>query len=807
MFTGVYIDDLVSNILFSNNSFSKSNGGVFYFKSNNYNITIINCYMGNNVITGPNYYNGVTEGGAISIVNNNSYISIINSTFESNSALSGGAIYSYSLNSYLTIASCKFIGNTATQSGGAITLEENHENFVIVDYTTYSQMLQLQTDHPYTNKAGVNGTAQIVYKKLVQQSGVSQYILTFDSQTSIDSKYGTLYIYSNINKTAILFQTVDGVITWPGVNSPSLVIYGDEFYVELVGPSQTVILRTNKWGFLINVYPIFSKNILQSSSSSQFIENSATRGGAIYMDSFNTYSIMVAIDFISNKATLNGGGLNLYLANDGIIFQQLRFINNSASNGGGMSLESSNFGTNIKECLFLNNTADLGSGISFGAYNGQSPLIPNSEIVISGTYFIQNHADSGAGVSIDYENNITFSNVSFIGNVATSLGAALNIDHTNVVIISSAIFTNNAVNDGIGGGGGGGIASQVSNDITINNTLFKNNTAPSGGALWLQDKTALTIIGSNKFLYNSADIGGAVFGKSIPLWGSHYGSMTLVENKALIGSAISIALFSSLDTVLANITMIGNSAGIAGTFFWLCTGSNPANLSSCQEPKYRNIVFRNNSAPYGDLFATQPIYIRTSDEYNVTVYDSSLKPSPTLTLYDFYNHKVASDSFTTTSATVVQSNCDSFLGTLESSTITIASQGVVTFNDISANCIPNGNFTVLYNSQPPAKYFNGISDDSEYSFTTTQVWNFRSCYDGEKYLSGACISCENGTYSLVYSANQNCLKCPPEAVDCYSNNLNIKAGYWRISDTSDIILTCLYSGCKGGYGTINYHIQ
>jgi len=233
----------------------------------------------------------------------------------------------------------------------------------------------------------------------------------------------------------------------------------------------------------------------------------------------------------------------------------------------------------------------------------------------------------------------------------------------------------------------------------------------------------------------------------------------------------------------------------------LCTGASPANLSSCQEPRYHNLVFRNNSAPYGKSFATQPIYIRTSDNFSVNVYDAPLKPSVTLTLYDFYNNKAVSDSFTTTSATVVEYSCNDFVGTLESSTVEVAYQGMVTFSDISANCNPNGSIIVQFTSQPPLKYFSGIAD-SDYNFMTTSVWNFRGCYDGEKYSNGACVTCINGTYSLVYSEDQSCNNCPEEANSCYANNINLKPGYWRISATSDIIFTCPYLGCKGGYGTV-----
>jgi hypothetical protein len=279
-------------------------------------------------------------------------------------------------------------------------------------------------------------------------------------------------------------------------------------------------------------------------------------------------------------------------------------------------------------------------------------------------------------------------------------------------------------------------------------------------------------------------------------------SLLLVGNEALIGSAISITSFSNLDTILTNITMIDNNAKIAGTFFWLCKGVNQANLSSCQEPRYDNLVFENNIAPYGESFATQPIHIRTSNEYNVNVYGGPLQPSVILTLYDFYGHKAVSDNLTITTASVIGYNCDDFVGTIEGNTIEVANRGTVTFSDVSANCIPNGNLVVQFTSQPSGFLNTTLDDITNYNFITTSLLNFRQCSDGENYMNGACTTCENGKYTFTYSKDQSCRKCPSEAIDCYANNINLARGYWRISAVSDDILKCPYLGCKGGNGII-----
>ena len=159
LYEGLYLGGN-QNLLISNNSFRSSGGTAVSFVNNNYNVSVLNCYFGHNGNNGNN-------GGAINIGSNNSYVSIVATIFDSNNALSGGAIYSNNLNNYLTIASCNFSNNNAVQDGGAIFVNENHANFVLLDYTTYFHSFQLQTSHPYINGNPVNDEPFVIYSRLV----------------------------------------------------------------------------------------------------------------------------------------------------------------------------------------------------------------------------------------------------------------------------------------------------------------------------------------------------------------------------------------------------------------------------------------------------------------------------------------------------------------------------------------------------------------------------------------------------------------------------------------------------------------
>ena len=227
---GIYMRSYMTNITFSNNSVQESIGRpAVYINSNNWNITISNCYFANNI--------NQDNGAAISINTNNTLIKVVNSTFDNNSAGTGagGAIYSSYSNNYLTIASCTFLRNTAA-TGGAIFLGQSHSNFVIMDYKQYQNYLQVQTAHPYVSKAPVNGKPSIAFSKFVQLNDAVQFIISFDARTSLWN-YDSLYIYNSPNKTSVLYMNIGGQATFPGVNLPNLFIYGNQFYVEILGPT------------------------------------------------------------------------------------------------------------------------------------------------------------------------------------------------------------------------------------------------------------------------------------------------------------------------------------------------------------------------------------------------------------------------------------------------------------------------------------------------------------------------------------------------------------------------------------------
>ena len=536
----------------------------------------------------------------------------------------------------------------------------------------------------------------------------------------------------------------------------------------------------------MNVYPVFSTSTI----TSLFKENSATSGGALYSKFLTTFPLILSTDFISNTATGDGAGIIFYLANYGMTFSRLRFINNTAQRGAAFSLSSSNYGVQCQESFFYGNTASTGGAIFLGAYNGQGLLAASNEIFLNASDLINNSAIEGGGLTTYFENIVSLNDIRFDGNRAT-FGGSVNCENSNFASFTSTTFTNNTAD-----GDASSIGSKSSNTINLNDTVMSSNSASGSGAIWLKDQTVLSLYGTNVISNNSAGVaGGAIFGDLVPLW-SNFGNLIISSNKAMLGSAIALGAVLESENVINNVSISDNVATVGGTFFWLCTGV-------CNEPINQNTTFLNNSAPYGETFATQLTNIyQVSEEYQVSVYDRPLSPSIVLNFFDFYGQEIVSDSATVTEASVESYECDGLVGSLTSSTSEVPVNGVVTFDDIAAYCNPLGQLTVEYTARPSLGYFD-ISDPSEYYVVNTSVWTFRSCNSGEKYTNGACISCVNGTYSLTFEEDVGCQPCPDEAFGCYGNQINLKPGYWRISTQSSTILRCPYLGCMGGYGVDN----
>lgn len=188
-----------------------------------------------------------------------------------------------------------------------------------------------------------------------------------------------------------------------------------------------------------NVIEGLEENYLQIASGSEFIGNSAVRGGAIYSNGH--IGALDNVTFKGNTAT-DGGGAILNSAGTIDAITNSLFENNSSTSTGGAIYNKGKDDTThaiiglISNTTFKNNSTTTNGGAIF---NGGST---ESTITLVNTTFEGNNADTGGAITSSGIMNI--SNSTFSNNWAKTQGGALNVDG-EVNFSGENTFTNNKI--------------------------------------------------------------------------------------------------------------------------------------------------------------------------------------------------------------------------------------------------------------------------------------------------------------------------------------------------------------------------
>ena len=181
-----------------------------------------------------------------------------------------------------------------------------------------------------------------------------------------------------------------------------------------------------------------------------------------------------------------------------------RFVNNTGSNGGAIYFEDGH--VMIAGSYFYHNSADSG--------NGGAVYFLGGNITVLDSTFISNMANGGGGGAI-YSGrrftNVFLVNNTFIGNSAAFCGV-LDIDefsHYSIAIDNSNFTRNRAVGQ-VAGVNGGGVFCVRNGSITVQNSSFSHNSAVGNAGVALIDESEITIENSN-FTENTAMRDGGVF--------------------------------------------------------------------------------------------------------------------------------------------------------------------------------------------------------------------------------------------------------------------------------------------------------
>ena len=231
------------------------------------------------------------------------------------------------------------------------------------------------------------------------------------------------------------------------------------------------------------------------------VNKDSTRGGAITIN-YNTNGVTVADEtvFQNNRTEVSAGGV-IKALNGFTVGDNVKFLNNKATEKG------------------------WGAGALYiKLANGATPS-ENTDVVIGkDSLFEGNVAGLGGAIGLEYGDLEIADGAQFIGNESTSAeathgGGAIIVwqdkkdrpDLHSALKLNGATFSeNSAVNVG-----GAVAVFDTGAKVSMINTVFGNNSANKGGAIYNEGKISLT--GDTQFVENSAsNTGGAIFNASVP---------------------------------------------------------------------------------------------------------------------------------------------------------------------------------------------------------------------------------------------------------------------------------------------------
>jgi predicted outer membrane repeat protein len=224
---------------------------------------------------------------------------------------------------------------------------------------------------------------------------------------------------------------------------------------------------------------------------------------------------------------------------------------------GGAIVNEENSSLSLKGCVFTNNESWEGGAI----YSSPDCPVNLEDCTFEGNRTIR----SGDGGAISSLASVTALRCTFRGNFTAGSGGAIHIDGTTL-LVSDCSFIGNAIEQGRDGAGGA-IYMGWDTMATIENSIFEDNVAPNGGAVFAS--SGHTRITGCRFRTNSALTsslpsffhagGGAIAGDNA--------AMKLTDcdfqgNRARDGGAVRGSYFMNL--LLTNCILTGNRAERSG---------------------------------------------------------------------------------------------------------------------------------------------------------------------------------------------------------------------------------------------------
>jgi len=203
--------------------------------------------------------------------------------------------------------------------------------------------------------------------------------------------------------------------------------------------------------------------------------------------------------------------------------------------------------------------------------------------------------------------------------------------------INSFILQNSVCHDNHASSFGGCLSIGNNGYVTLHDSTIHHNEADHGGGVHVTNSVKMRYIGNNVIEHNSATVVGgamAILNSNITFLWVASGHLLLFKNRADRGSAM--YLYRSVFYAGAkhgDINVTSNHASVAGTVYWIHDGS-------MLSPDVSSIVFKDNSAPYGSIVASQAVRIEGPSSHRIVSYGKGDSISLQFRAFDYHNNTV-----------------------------------------------------------------------------------------------------------------------------------------------------------------------
>ena len=509
----------ISNTIISNNVVGKSesgNGGKYLlYVGDVAALNMTNCIIENNTFADSNsaliYFNSACKA-------NITYSSIVDNGFSKNVDVKSGITPTVNLdynwwgtNTYTGDNVNKWVVMSTpettinAESGKAIDVSVNFNHYT--DASGSIQDLAQSISGINVDFSAVSGT--LSKNNVVSVDGIATVTYTTTTNDKITAKSGSQSLTIDVvakQAAADIWVATTGSDDNDGSQANPVATIAKA--IELAGDGYTIHIADGNY---VNDKTLsISKSLTLEGSANTVIDGNASKIMEVTADAT---VVLTNLSFTNGNAALVGA-----ISNEGkLTISNSNFYSNKATGNSGTIITNKNK-LNINNSKFYQNSA--GKGV-VNNQNNALLVIDNSEFynnnmtsfsnsygivyttsanaTISNTVFRNNAVKYGGAIYATKSSDATIGivniiNSTFEGNSAnTGQGGALFVSGGEC-IIKESMFINNKANPGkFSGGQGGAIYTSLNGNVSVTDSVFKNNQAKLGAALYLNGGSNSTI--------------------------------------------------------------------------------------------------------------------------------------------------------------------------------------------------------------------------------------------------------------------------------------------------------------------------